>query len=220
VTNRSLGTHAVAAALSVAACARQTDAQTRNAFEAAANPTVSTGTTPRLRPGSQPRKPVADAMTSWQGVNVLVEKSIALLASDVDARAFTEAATRHCAVKPEPRSSSDGPSYACFPRDPLEIGKRSFTLDISPAGAMGLHMDELDEATSKSLAGQARDAVAKLCATPFAAAANNDAENRVFDTCPVDGGSTLAVGHARSTVRPGWFVAITVLSDVRQTAAP
>lgn len=208
------------ALLQLGACAKQTDAETRAAFEAAANPTASGGSSPRARPGARPRKPTPDARTAWQGVADLVDASIVLIGADTDARGFTDAATKWCAVAPEPKNTADGPSYACFPRDALEIGTRSFTLDISPVGAIGLHMDELDEATSRALAEQARGAVARLCATPFAAAPADDAKTRAFQTCPVDGGSTLAVGCARSTVGPGWFVTITVLGEVRRAPPP
>lgn len=220
MTLRRPASVAAAVVLHLGACAKQTDAETRAAFEAAANPPASGGSTPRARPGGRPRKPTPDARTAWQGVADLVDAAIVLIGADTDARGFTDAATKWCAVAPEPKSTDDGPSYACFPRDALEIGERSFTLDISPTGSLGLHMDELDEATSRALAEQARGAVARLCATPFAIAPSDDAATRVFHTCPVDGGSTLAVGCARSTVGPGWFVTITVLGEVRRAPAP
>lgn len=200
-------------------CARRTDAETRAAFEAASRPREPSGKAPRERPDRRRLPTADDPRTAWQAIGELLEASITLLGSDTSVAAFTAAATGWCAVRPEPKTTRAGPTYACFPREPLAIGRRTFTLEIAPGGVVGLHMDELDEATSRSIADQARAAVARLCATPFAAVPTDDAKSSGFHTCPVDGGSTLAVGQARSTAGPGWFVTVTVLGELSSPAA-
>jgi hypothetical protein len=202
-------------AVATGGCARRTDAENRAAFEAATQPSKAPDARRPDRPGRRPRPTPGDPRTAWQSLGDLLERSITLLDTDVEQAAFIATATGWCAVKPEPRMTRTGLTYLCFPREGLSIGRRSFTLEVSPNGVIGLHIDELDEATSKALADQARAAVAGLCATAFAPTPAEDEASRSFQTCPVDGGSTLAVGHARSTVGPGWFVTITVLGEVR-----
>lgn len=210
----------VALALEAFGCARRTDAETRAAFEAASRSPRDAGRSPRTRPGRRPRRNTADARTTWQAIADVLDASIVLLGSDIDAATFTTTATGWCAVAPEPRATDAGPLYVCFPRDPLQLDQRTFTLEVSPSGVIGLNMDELDEPTSRSLAEQARAAVIRLCATPFVAAPTQDAELGTFHACPVDGGATLAVGRGRSTAGPGWFVTMTVLGDLRRSASP
>lgn len=202
------------ACATMAACSRRTDAETRAAFEAATKPSAAPDRRRPDRPGRRPRPAAGDPRTTWHDLGELLESSIRLLDSDADAAAFVDAATGWCAVKPEPRATRTGPTYVCFPRDVLALGKRTFTLEVSPQGVIGLHIDELDEATSRALAEQARGEVARLCATAFAPTPAEDDAARWFQTCPVDGGSTLAVGHARSTSGPGWFVTIAVLGEL------
>jgi hypothetical protein len=205
----------VIAVLALSGCARRTDAETRAAFESATRTTTAPDTRRPGRPGRRPRPTPGDPRTTWNDLGELLESSITLLDKDTDEAAFVAAATQWCAVKPEPRATRTGPTYVCFPRDALAIGKRTFTLEVSPQGVIGLHIDELDEATSKALAEQARGEIERLCATAFAPTPAEDDASRWFHTCPVDGGSTLAVGHARSTSGPGWFVTIAVLGELR-----
>jgi len=209
---------ALACTPAIDGCARRTDAENRAAFEAATRPPSTPGSRRPDRPGRRPRPAPGDPRTTWHELGELLDDSITLLDTDTDQAAFIEAATRWCAVKPEPRATRAGPTYLCFPRDALVIGKRTFTLEVSPHGVVGLYIDELDEATSRALAEQARGEVVRLCATAFAPTPAEDDAARWFQTCPVDGGSTLAVGHARSTSGPGWFVTIAVLGELRSTA--
>lgn len=220
IAARELAGPAILALACSMSCSARTDAQTRAAFEAASRPTSSDDGTPRERPGRRPRPAADDPRTAWQSVGELLDSAITLFGLDNDAVTFTAAATAWCAVAPEPKSTAAALSYACFPREPMVVAGRTFTLEVSPDGAIGLLIDELDEAASRALADQARAATERLCATAFVAVPADDASISAFHTCPVDGGSTLAVGCARATTGPGWFVSVTVLGALRRSAAP
>lgn len=200
-------------ALVTSACSGRTDAQTKAAFVGAGratdDPSKTSGRRPARPPSSRPR----DRATTWQAVTQRVEAAIRLLASASAHDAVVERAITWCAVRPEPRTTPAGNAYSCFPSEPLEIEKRSFALSVFPNGVIGLQMDELDDATARTIAGQARTELAPLCATPFVEAPSDPGTARAFFTCPVDGGSSLAVGYARSSRGPGWFVSVSVLGE-------
>ncbi len=204
----------------VLACAARTDDGTRAAFEAAAKPTTRKGPDRPDRPGSRPPRRPSAPKSGWQATAELLDAAIALIGSGVDAPQFIAVATRWCAVAPEAKTNQRGLTYVCFPREALEVGERSFVLEVVSDGTVSVYMDELDDATSGAVVEQARVALARLCATPFAAAPTQEPTQRLFHTCPVDGGSTLAVGRARASTTTGWFVTAAVLGALRPTGMP
>jgi hypothetical protein len=213
VTRAHLGCLLVSAALGSTACAGRTDAQTKAAFVGAGRTTDDSSKAPGRRPSRPPTSRPANRATTWAAVTERVVAAIRLLASASTHDAVVERAITWCAVRPEPRATPRGNAYSCFPSDPLEIDKRSFALSVFPNGVIGLQMDELDDGTARTIAERARVELAPQCATPFVESPSDPGTARAFFTCPVDGGSSLAVGYARSSRGPGWFVSLSVLGE-------
>lgn len=199
--------------LDLGACAGRTDEQTRQAFVRAGQPADGATKTPGRRNPRPPAARPSDGNTTWNAVTKRLQAAIRLVASAVDSKGLVEPAIAWCAVRPEPRTTSGGNAYTCFPTEPLEIDRRSFLLSVFPTGVIGLQMDELDDSTARSLAQRARVELLPLCATPFVESPNDPGTARAFFTCPVDGGASLAVGYARSSSGPGWFVSLSVLGE-------
>lgn len=201
------------AVCSAAACAGRTDAQTRAAFVGAGQPADGASTRPGRRPPRPPGARPNDGDTTWQAVTQRLQAVIRLLASATSRDAVVEPAIAWCAVRPEPRTTPNGNAYTCFPTEPLQLDRRSFALSVFPGGVIGLQMDELDDTDARAISQRARVELASLCATPFVESPNDPGTARAFFTCPVDGGSSLAVGYARSSRGPGWFVSLSVLGE-------
>ncbi len=192
-------------------CRDRPDDRARAAFQpgrqAAQHPTQSRRTrtrTTRTRAQLDP----------WQGFNELLRQAIELMAGDHDVMAFDAFARARCAVTPEARQTDQGPAFLCFPDPPLELGDVKFTLELSPVGVVGLQSGQVSDAHSRTLAQQARQATAAQCATPWRPVepgSSPDHDNE-FHICPVDGGSSLAIGRRRiSDTRDRWQVSLAVL---------
>ncbi|MBX7079086.1 MAG: hypothetical protein K1X88_07870 [Nannocystaceae bacterium] len=211
---RALG-RAIALGLCVSAsgCADRTGARTRAAFEGAQRRGGSDGPRGRDRDPRRPQRPTQTGASAWAQVDRMLGAAIDLLESGADEAALIDAARRWCAVDPEPQRTDSGATYVCFTDPELTVARRTFTLEVSLGGVVGFQMADLADVQSAEVAAQARTALAHHCARPFESAPANPAAQGEFSTCPVDGGSTLAIGHAR---RPdgAWFVSLAVLGGL------
>lgn len=195
-------------------CARRTDDETRAAFESVRAPTSERGSGRRARAGRRAKVASTPGVDPFQRVNDVLGESIAVLGLGRDEAAVTALAQRLCAVAPEAKPTDAGPTYVCFPEPPVEVGGHAFTLELAPSGVIGLQAADLTRDASRSLLEQVRQATAKHCATPFHATDRdaNDEHAPDFHICPVDGGSTLAVGRSESG-RDRWLVSVSVLAS-------
>lgn len=192
-------------------CRGRTDDRARAAFQqgrrAAGTPTRGR----RARARAAKAKAAADP---WHAFNDLVRQAIDLMAGDHDALAFDALARTWCAVAPEARQTDQGPVFLCYPDPPLELGDVAFTLELSPVGVVGLQSAEMSDRDSRTLAEQARQATATQCATPWRPVepASSPHHADEFHICPVDGGSTLAIGRRRiDDTQERWRVSLAVL---------
>ncbi len=198
----------------VTGCARRTDDETRAAFEAVRAPAAGEGRGRRARAGRRSSPTASPGENPWQRVNDVLGESIALFGLGRDEAAVTALANRLCAVAPEPKPTESGPTYVCFPEPPVEVAGHAFTLELAPSGVIGLQAGDLTHDASRSLVEQVRQAIARHCATPFHALERdaNDEHAADFHICPVDGGSTLAVGRTQAG-RDRWLVSVAVLAS-------
>lgn len=206
---------ALALLVVVDGCARRTDEETRAAFESVRGaPSSERGRGRRARAGRKAKVAAAPGVDPFQRVNDVLGESIAVLGLGRDEAAVTALAQRMCAVAPEAKPTDAGPTYVCFPEPPVEVGGHAFTLELAPSGVIGLQAADLTRDASRSLLEQVRQATAKHCATPFQATDRdaNDEHAPDFHICPVDGGSTLAVGRSESG-RDRWLVSVSVLAS-------
>jgi hypothetical protein len=193
-------------------CAQRTDDETRAAFEGLRAPSDDRRGGRRARTERRAARAQA-AADPWQPVHDVLGESIALLGLGPDEAAVIELAKRRCAVEPAPKATEAGPTYVCFPEPAVEVGGHVFTLELAPSGVIGLQAADLSGDSSRSLVEQVRQATARHCASPFHALDPEPSDERAaqFHICPVDGGSTLAVGRAPEG-RDRWFVSVAVLA--------
>lgn len=194
-------------------CANRTDARTRAAFEAAQRGERAPTTDGRGRRNPQRRDPRRTSPTAWSGLDDRLADAIDLLAAGIDGDTLIATTGKWCAVTPEPSASETGPTYVCFTEPALNFERRSFILEVARTGVIGFEMRELSGPQSREIATRATDALAHHCARPFAKAVSTVGDEAEFSTCPVDGGSTLAIGHARATAEE-WFVSVAVLGTL------
>jgi hypothetical protein len=203
---------AIALLVPHAGCARQTDEDTRAAFEGVRAPTGG----PRVRRPRAGRRATRSPASAdpWQPVHDVLDESIALLGLGRDEAAVVALAKRRCAVQPEPKTTESGPSYVCFPKPPVEVEGHAFTLELAPSGVIGLQATDLSSDSSRTLLEQIRRASARHCASPFHALDPEPSDERAaqFHVCPVDGGSTLAVGRTPAA-GDRWLVSVAVLAS-------
>lgn len=205
----------LALALVASACAKTTDAEVRAAFEGAQRGGTDE---PRARGRirgrrSNPRPTDADP---WTAVQDKLAQSIAVFGKVADASTFDTLAERWCDVRPEPTETEDGHTYLCYPDPPLRVAGRSFTLELSASGVIGLQSDELTGVESRQFADRAREAASRFCATPFTAIPPDEPGPRAqeFHTCPADGGVTLAIGRfPAAAAGDRWHVSLSVLGS-------
>jgi hypothetical protein len=209
---------ALALALGATGCAKTTDAEVRAAFERAQQ---GGGSTEAKRPtrererGRRPRSRLPDD-DPWSPVQEKLGEAIAVFAKATDPATFDALAERWCDVRPQPIETEDGYDYVCYPKPPLRVSGRSFTLELSASGVIGLQSDELTGVESRQFADRAREVASRFCATPFAAVRAEDPGPRAqeFSTCPSDGGVTLAVGRFPAAADGDrWRVSLSVLGS-------
>ena len=206
----------LALALAASACAKTTDDDVRAAFEKAQRGVSDDA--PRSRTRGRGRRSGAQPTSTdpWTAVQDKLAESIAVFGKLADASTFDTLAQRWCDVRPEPTETEDGLTYLCYPDPPLRVGGRSFTLELSPSGVIGLQSDELTGVESRQLADRAREAASRFCATPFTASDPDEPGPRAqeFHTCPADGGVTLAVWrYPASASGDRWRVSMSVLGS-------
>lgn len=201
-------------ALLAGGCSRTTDAEVQAAFEQAQRGGASSTPT-RARGRNRRAARNTDTDDPWAPVQDKLAQSIAMFADLADASAIEALAERWCEVRPEPSETEDGPAYVCYPKPPLRVSGRSFTLELSGSGVIGLQTDELDGAESRTFAERAREAATRFCAAPWTANRPDEPGPRVqeFHTCPSDGGVTLAVGRYRVGAGDRWRVSLSVLGS-------
>lgn len=207
---------ALALALGAFGCAKTTDAEVRAAFERA-HRGESRGETksPTRERGRRQRGRLPDT-DPWSAVQDKLGEAIAVFAKATDPATFDTLAERWCDVRPEPIETEDGRDYLCYPDPPLRISGRSFTLELSASGVIGLQSDELTGVESRQFADRAREAASRFCATPFTVVRAEDPGPRAqeFSTCPSDGGVTLAVGRfPAAAAGDSWRVSLSVLGS-------
>jgi len=206
----------LALALVAGACAKTTDAEVRAAFEQAQHGVSDDPPSSReRRRGRRSRtKPASD--DPWAPVQDKLAESIAVFGKVADASTFDTLAERWCDVRPEPTETEDGRTYLCYPDPPLRVAGRSFTLELSASGVIGLQSDELTSVESRQFADRAREAASRFCATPFTASDPDEPGPRAqeFHICPADGGVTLAVGRFPAAADGDrWRVSLSVLGS-------
>jgi hypothetical protein len=206
----------LALALVASACAKTTDADVRAAFEAAKRGDTEQ---PRTRGRDRARRShrrASDPSDPWAPLQDKLADSIAVFGKVADASTFDSLAERWCDVRPEPAETEDGRTYLCYPDPPLRVAGRSFTLELSASGVIGLQSDELTGVESRQFADGARKAAARFCATPFTAIRPDEPGPRAqeFHTCPSDGGVTLAIGRFPAAASGDrWHVSVSVLGS-------
>jgi hypothetical protein len=204
----------LALALGAGACAKTTDAEVRAAFESAQR---GSSDEPRTRARDRNRRSnrrASDPADPWAPLQDKLADSIAVFGKVADASTFDTLAERWCDVRPEPTETEDGRIYLCYPDPPLRVAGRSFTLELSASGVIGLQSDELTGVESRQFADRAREAASRFCATPFTAIRPDEPGPRAqeFHTCPSDGGVTLAVGRfPAAAAGDRWHVSVSVL---------
>jgi len=204
----------LALALLAGGCSRTTDADVQSAFEQAQRGGASS--TPTRSRGRNRRSPrVDEADDPWAPVRDKLAQSIAVFADVADAAEIEALAERWCEVRPDPTETEDGPTYLCYPKPPLRVSGRAFTLELSGSGVIGLQTDELDGDESRTFADRAREATTRFCAAPWTASRQEEPGPRAqeFHTCPADGGTTLAVGRYR-VGGDRWRVSLSVLGSM------
>jgi hypothetical protein len=206
----------LAVALLACACAKSTDADVRSAFEAAQRGGTQEPKARTRERGRRSRSRAPAPDDPWGGVHDKLGQAIAVFAKVVDASTFDALAERWCDVRPEPTETEDGRNYVCYPDPPLKVQGRSFTLELSASGVIGLLSDELTGVESRQFAERARDVASRFCATPFTVVRAEDPGPRAqeFHTCPSDAGVTLAVGRfPAAAAGDRWRVSVSVLGS-------
>ena len=214
-----MGSSACRAALCLllVGCAKRTDAEVRQAWNAradAVDPAVNPdgddagddgGEGPRgkgRRPGSR-RKPLA----GWAGVERLLTRATFVMAGSPEPKVLASLATRWCEDEPDAQDTESGWVRTCEPVPPVQADGYAFTLEIGAVGVIGLVAQDLSRRDAARLVQAALRETRGLCSGPFQSIAST-----TFHTCPIEGGSTLAVGHfPKSKAGKGWGVSISVL---------
>lgn len=206
----------LALALAASGCPHTTDADVKAAFEKAQH---SGGDEPRSRSRNRgarrsSRQPSDD--DPWKPVLDQLSQALAVFSKVADASTFDALAVRWCEVRPEPTETEEGRTYLCFPKPPVRVAGRSFTLELSASGVIGLQSDELTGVESRQFADRAREATARFCATPFTVVPPDEPGPRAqqFHSCPSDAGTTLAVGRFPvAAAGDRWRVSVSVLGS-------
>lgn len=198
----------VAAVVLGSGCAKRTDEEVRAAWgqsDDAPDPESPDAETPRTegrrRPGGRPGR------KGWSRVDQVLVQATNLLATSPDPEVVAELATRWCETEPAPVITDHGEVRICAPTPPVTIDDTAFVLEMATVGVIGLVATDLEADASAELAQAARLEVERMCERPW-----TESQDHAFFTCPVLGGSTLAVGRVPSDKRgSAWQVSIAVL---------
>ncbi len=193
-------------------CAARTDARTRQAFVGAKAPGDG-------EPGGPDAPGAADAAgadrtaVGWPRIAAMIQLASGELATGEPAR-VEALLQRWCAVEPSPQQTDAGTAYVCVPEPPLVVAGHAWSLELSPdrGGLVSLVSPSLSGAAAQDLAQTARAAVADLCATPMAPIRDLASPHQEVHTCPVRGGTQLAVARLpRDLPADLWQVSLTLL---------
>lgn len=161
--------------------------------------------TPRERGGRRPGG--RRGRPGWNRIDELLVQATNLLATSPDETVVAELAMRWCETEPAPVTTTHGEVRICSPNPPVTVDSTAFVLEMAAVGVIGLVATDLDADTSRTLAQAARLEVERMCERPW-----TESQDHAFYTCPVIGGSTLAVGRVPSDKRgSAWQVSIAVL---------
>jgi hypothetical protein len=207
----------LALSLLVLACAKRTDEAVRRAWnrrgadvdpEAGDEGEAGEGDEGDGRRGSPRRRgSPAQPLEGWAGVERLLTRATFVMAGSPEPEVLASLATRWCEDEPNAEETESGWVQTCAPIPPVRVDGHVFTLEIGAVGVIGLVTADLSRADATSLVHEALDKVKGLCASPF-----KEVAATAYHTCPIEGGSTLAVGHfARGRSRSGWGISISVL---------
>jgi hypothetical protein len=199
-------------ALGVAAfvgCAAWTDADVRETWEANRSH-EDEEEVEDPPPPDRPRRHRARRYASlegWPRVTALLRRATLVLERRPEPEVLARIARKLCRADIEPQETEDGWVRVCEPMPPVSIDEHDFTLEVALTGSIGLIAHELGDDESTTLVETAVAETETLCLDPWRAIASSE-----FHTCPVEGGSTLAVGRVPSSdVRGSWEVVISIL---------
>jgi len=201
---------------STIACARWTDRKVQRAWtratNAAAQSPAAPGTTGEDAPRGRRRVPPVEA---WARVDYMLERAIRILSRSPDEGRLAQLASRWCTVEPEPQVTEHGLVQVCEPRDEIRLEGLPVILEIGSTGVMGWVVRDASDDTSVRLLATAREQSATHCLSPFRSAEYRptpaDHRREEFEICPVEGGSTLAIGRIPNPGAPTWQVTLAVV---------
>jgi len=201
----------------MAGCADRTDARVKNTWSDAvvaahAQPAKPTG--PRGDRSPNPGRRTVETVTGWERIDVFIGRAIRVLARSPGPERFELLASRWCEIDPEPLVTEHGDVRVCSPETPVEVDGHEFTLELGAVGTIGLVSQELTDAQSQAVTARGRTTIEHRCVERFAPVVHFDAtagRRDEFFTCPVEGGSTLAIGRMPMPGTSLWQVSIAVL---------
>jgi len=210
----------VSLALCGLACARVTDQKMQQAWNDATTRSAEPSETPQ--PAQSPdnerwRGRIPDS-EGWEKLIAMMERSIRILSRSPDSDRFGAVGRRWCEVEPESQDTEYGAVQVCAPKGGLELDGHDCILEVGSSGVIAWVVQDADDLASLALLATAREKTASQCATPFRPVAKRSgmaegpqARHEQFETCPVEGGSTLAVGRIPNPGRETWQISIAVV---------
>lgn len=145
----------------------------------------------------------------------MLERAIRILSRSPDQERLAQLASRWCAVDPEPQVTEHGPVEICEPRDEIRLEGLPVILEIGSTGVLAWVIQDAGEDASMRLLASARENAAGHCLSPFRSAEYRptpaDHRREEFEICPVEGGSTLAIGRIPNPGEPSWQVTLAVV---------
>lgn len=199
-------------------CARWTDRQVRRTWTQATQPqddepNVAADDGRGGRPArDRSRVPPAEA---WDRLDFMLERAVRILSNSPDRARLSQIAHRWCEVPPEAQATEHGAVEVCEPEDQLVLNGHPVILEIGASGVLGWVVQDADDDSSLALLAAARERSANHCLSPFRSAtpqsAAEDGRHEEFEICPVEGGSTLAIGRIPNPGQMTWQVSVAIV---------
>src|SRR5690606_6989647 len=138
-----------------------------------------------------------------------------ILSNSPDRDRLSQIAHRWCEVPPEPQDTEHGQGEVCEPESELVLNGHPVILEIGASGVLGWVVQDADHDSSLALLVTARDRFANHCLSPFRSATPQALPERgrqeEFEICPVEGGSTLAIGRIPNPGQMTWQVSVAIV---------
>lgn len=205
-------------ALVTSGCARWTDRHVRRDWQRADENSdkASVGVDDRAeeRPARGTRVPPTEL---WSRFDAMVERAVRILSRSPDDDRLAQVARRWCEITPEPQLTEHGPVLVCTPQDQFYMQGYAVTLEIGSSGVIGWVIHEAAEEKSLALLTELRERTASHCLSPFREPPQRSAPQELvlrrdeFEICPVEGGSTLAIGRIPNPGLTTWQISIAVV---------